>query len=164
MNLLIISFLAAAVLALLARLWFLKTNPRSDDQTVHKPIVSVTGQVKSAEGIDQVAISKIEMYEEHLLINQVAMIPLHRIQRAEFIKHVKNEKGVKGAPVQRYFGELTIHFTNKNGAEASIVCSTPKKNQFHHIYQYDVMKKTLNKALGIEDLQNHLAFREPYEL
>ncbi|MED4590672.1 MULTISPECIES: hypothetical protein [Priestia] len=107
MNLLIISFLAAAVLALLARLWFLKTNPRSDDQTVHKPIVSVTGQVKSAEGIDQVAISKIEMYEEHLLINQVAMIPLHRIQRAEFIKHVKNEKGVKGAPVQRYFGELT---------------------------------------------------------
>ncbi|MDO6848629.1 hypothetical protein Q4S57_11770 [Priestia megaterium] len=147
-----------------ASFYVIKRPQGAVDPEDRKPLVSVNGHVKFAEGINQISISKIDMYDQRLVINQVAIIPFNRIQRAEFSKVVKNEKGLHGAPVQRYFGELTIHFIDKNGQETYIRCETPKKNQFHLIYQYDLMKRQLNKRLGLEDQQPYLTLQEPYEL
>ncbi|TYR81800.1 hypothetical protein FZC66_08205 [Priestia megaterium] len=164
MNLATIIVLSLFGLGLIVSLFFLKKQNHSHTVDDLKPIISVNGHVKFAEGIDQIAISKIEMFDQHLIINQVAIIPFERVHRADFAKLIKNEKGVHGGPVQRYFGELKIHFIDKNGQDTYICCVTPKKNQFHLIYQYDLMKKQLNKHLGIEDDHPHLTLQEPYEL
>ncbi|WP_110114786.1 hypothetical protein [Bacillus sp. CGMCC 1.16541] len=145
-------------------IYFLSSNRKTSSLQSSNSIAKTFGYIRSAEGIDPQTISTLELFDDKLLINSVAIIPLERMHSATFEKVVKKETSISGVSVHRYYGELTILFTDKNGQEVSICCETPKKNQFHYIYQYELMKKKINKTLGLEDQQADDQLPEPYEL
>ncbi|MBM7703641.1 hypothetical protein [Metabacillus iocasae] len=145
-------------------IYFLSNNRKSSAVQLEGCLAKTYGYIQSAEGIDPQAISILELYENKVMINRVAMIPFERIHRATFSKVVTKETSHLGSSVHRYYGELTILFTDKNGQEVSVRCETPKKNQFNHIYQYELIKKKINKRLGLEDQQLSTKLPEPYEL
>jgi hypothetical protein len=157
--------LVIAVILVVAVLYVSYKNKQKQEFSYNDDSMKPTiyGHVHGAEGIEENKVGRIELFHDKVMINQVAIIPLHRVEMAEYSKVVKKEKSADGNSVNRYYGNLTIFFTDRNGAASSIRCETSKPNQFNSLHQYKHLVKEINRATGSE-LDGKLLKQEPYEL
>lgn len=126
--------------------------------------LTIHGHVRFADGIDSDTVSSIELYNDKIMINKAAIIPLDRIEKAEYSKVTTTETGKNEKPLKRHFGHLKIEYINKNRQASFIQCETPRPNQYHFMSQYENMNMTVNKLIGVGTHTSASAAQEPYEL
>jgi hypothetical protein len=155
------------VILLVATLFYLlyaSRKAREHSYVENSVKLTIYGHVQFADGIDNNVVSKIELYSDKIMINKVAIIPIKRIEKAEYSKVIRKETSEDGNVVNRYFGNLKILFIDKDGQDSFIQCETPKHNQFHFMHQYENMKKAINNLTGVGNQTTTTPLQEPYEL
>lgn len=160
----VIFVLVVLLVVFLVRFFYL--NKRDQETSYFEPSVKLTiyGHVHFADGVDSDIVSRIELYNDKIMISKAAIIPLSRIERAEYSKVTKKETDEDGKTLNRHFGHLKIEYINKNRQASFIQCETPKPNQYHFMSQYEHMKMTINNLIGIENQASSGPAQEPYEL
>lgn len=148
----------------LVYLLYVNKKARGNSYVENSVKLTIYGHVQFADGINSNVVSKIELYSDKILINKVAIIPIKRIEKAEYSKVIRKETSKDGNAVHRYFGDLKILFIDKDGKDSFIQCETPKHNQFHFMSQYENMKKAINNLTGFENQTTTTPLQEPYEL
>ncbi|MDQ0242706.1 hypothetical protein J2S09_000242 [Bacillus fengqiuensis] len=146
--------------------YFLYLRRKNEEAPSSENSVKLTihGHVRFADGIDSDIVSRIELYNDKIMINKAAIIPLARIEKAEYSKVTKKETDEDGKTLNRHFGHLKIEYINKNRQASFIQCETPRPNQYHFMSQYENMKITINNLIGFENQTSAGPAQEPYEL
>lgn len=146
--------------------YFLYFRRKNEETSYFENSVKLTihGHVRFADGIDSDVVSRIELYNDKIIINKAAIIPLARIEKAEYSKVTTTETGKDEQPLKRHFGHLKIEYINKNRQASFIQCETPRPNQYHFMSQYENMKTTINNLIGVEKQTAARPAQEPYEL
>lgn len=155
------------VVLLVAFLVYFLYGKRKNQETLYfenSVKLTIYGHVHFADGIDSDIVSRIELYNDKIMINKAAIIPLARIEKAEYSKVTNKETNEDGKTLKRHFGHLKIQYINKNRQASFIQCETPKPNQFHFMSQYESMKTTINNLIGVGNQTAAGPAQEPYEL
>ncbi|RBW68227.1 hypothetical protein [Bacillus taeanensis] len=158
-----LSFLIIVSLMVLASLCFYAVKKMDDYQKSPKGKISAYGKITGAEGIDPNKVSTIKVSGDQITINELAIIPIGRVNDVRAHKKVQTIRGSGGIGVTRHYGELHITFTNKDGKIRTVSCYTPKQNQISLIHQYEMMKVAIERRLGIGEKKIETP-TEPYEL
>lgn len=152
-------FLLVVILILFSK----KTAP-NDTYELAQNSLKVYGHIDGDERISPTILSKIALHNDRIVINDVAIIPLVRVEKATFDKLIEKEETSDGATTNYYFGRLTIFFTSRDGETTFLTCETKKKNQFNLISQYELIKKRINERVGNNEESSQQPLPEPYEL